>query len=109
MLRLDQQGFASLTHLAVGAVRRLEKKQGPIVAAPGVIEAVRIALEGAGIELIEPGAYEGVGGPGLRLKGAAAAAADDVIDFEEAVEELKAAEAHDEQIVPDASRSRNEK
>ena len=102
MMRLSQQQFASLTHLTVGAVRRMERTQGPLVAAPGVIEAVRIALEDAGIELIQPGIYQGVGGPGLRLKGAVAVA-DDVIDFDEAVEELEAVNAHDEEIVPDAS------
>lgn len=98
MLRLDQRQFAALTHVSVGMVRRMERTMGPITAAAGLLEAVRVALDDAGIELIEAGPYEGVGGPGLRFKGEPLVK-DDVIDFEQAVEELEI----QEQTVPDAS------
>lgn len=86
MLRLDQKQFAALTHLTLGAIRRMERSRGPVAAAPGVIEALRHALEAAGVEIIDAGHYTGIGGPGVRLKGEPVAA-DDVIDFEEAAEE----------------------
>lgn len=85
MLRLDQKQFAALTHMTLGAIRRLERSRGPVAAAPGVIEALRQALEAAGVEIIDAGPYTGIGGPGLRLRGEPVAA--DVIDLETEVEE----------------------
>ncbi|MBF0375065.1 MAG: helix-turn-helix domain-containing protein [Alphaproteobacteria bacterium] len=35
----------------------------------GTLSLVRSALEGAGVEFIGGGAYQGEGGPGVRLKG----------------------------------------
>lgn len=69
MLRLDQQQFATLVHLSVSAVQRLERSRGPLKASPEFLQAIRIALDDAGVELIDPGPYSGQGGPGLRLKG----------------------------------------
>ena len=85
MLRLDQKQFAVLTHLTLSAIRRMERSRGPIAAAPGMIEALRHALEAAGVEIIDAGPYTGIGGPGVRLKGEPVAA--DVIDFEQEAEE----------------------
>lgn len=96
-LRLDQGQFAALTHLTVGTVRRMERTPGPIVSASAIVEALRIALDDAGIEFIEAGSCEGTGGPGLRFKGQPVMA-DDVIDFEEAVGGIQEREA----FVPNA-------
>jgi transcriptional regulator with XRE-family HTH domain len=69
MLRLDQQQFATLVHISVGALQRLERSRGSLKASSEFLQAIRIALDGAGIELIDSGPYSGQGGPGLRLKG----------------------------------------
>ena len=69
MLRLDQKQFATLIHLSVGAVQRLERSRGPLKLSPELLQAIRTGLDAAGIELIDPGTYSGQGGPGLRLKG----------------------------------------
>ena len=98
MLRLDQRQFASLTHVAVGTIRRLERTQGPVTAAAGLLEAMRFALEAAGIEFIQAGHYEGIAGPGVRFRGPPVGA-DDVIDFEAAVEEIE----REEQVIPGVS------
>ena len=98
MLRLDQKQFAGLTHVTVGTVRRLEATRGPVTAASGLLEAMCSALEDAGIELIEAGPYDGIGGPGIRMRGEPVAT-DDVIDFE-----AEAAKAEvPGRIVPEAS------
>ena len=98
MLRLDQKQFATLLHISPGAVRRLERTIGPIDAADGLLEAIRVALDDAGIELIAEGHYSGNNGPGLRFRGAPIAT-DDVIDFDEAVQDLQ----ETGQVLPDAS------
>lgn len=69
MLRLDQQQFATLVHISLSTVQRLERSRGPLKASPVILQAIRISLEAAGIELIDSGPYSGQGGPGLRLKG----------------------------------------
>ena len=98
MLRLDQKQFAALTHVSIGMVRRMERTIGPITAANGLLEAVRVALDDAGVELIEAGPYDGVGGPGLRFRGEPLFN-EDVIDFEQAVEQIEI----QEHIVPEVS------
>ena len=95
MLRLDQKQFAALTHVPVGTVRRFERNPGPIVAADGVIEAVCHALETAGVELIDAGTYRGIGGPGVRLNGMPVVPSD-IIDLENAAEEIATEENQDE-------------
>ena len=89
MLRMDQKQFAAMTHLTLGTVRRLERTPGPVTAAAGLLDAMRF-------ELIDAGLYQGVGGPGVRFKGEPVAD-EDVIDFEQAVEEIE------EKALPDAS------
>lgn len=97
MLRLDQRQFATLTHISVGMVRRMEKTQGPVTAATGITQAICNALNAAGVKLIDAGNYKGVGGPGLRFVGVPVAP-DDVIDLETVIEERDM----DEQPMPDA-------
>ena len=85
MLRMNQKQFAELAHITVGAVQRFERTRGPLIADITIVEVVRAALESAGIEFIDSGAYTGIGGPGLRLKGEPVAT-DDIIDLESVAE-----------------------
>ncbi|MDX1400857.1 MAG: hypothetical protein R3245_02955 [Kiloniellales bacterium] len=87
MLRLDQKQFSALIHVTVGAVQRMEKTRGPLKLNAGLLEAVSSALEAAGLELIDAGHFEGTGGPGIRFAGQPVAGGD-IIDFEDAAEEL---------------------
>lgn len=98
MLRLDQKQFAALAHVTVGVIRRMERSRGPIIAAPELLEAIRIAIDEAGIEFIQPGHFEGVGGPGLRMK-AELVVANDIVDIHTASEEL----ALKDKLAPEAS------
>jgi transcriptional regulator with XRE-family HTH domain len=98
MLRLDQKEFAALVHLTLGRVQKMERTRGPIVAAEGVLKAMCSALEEAGIEFIDAGPYEGIGGPGVRLAGLPEVAAE-IVDLETAAEEAVV----DPRIIPKAS------
>jgi DNA-binding transcriptional regulator YiaG len=69
LLRLDQRQFASLVHVPIGVVQRLERARGPLKTSPQLLEAIRTTLNDAGIELIGSGPYSGEGGPGVRLTG----------------------------------------
>jgi len=69
LLRLDQRQFAALIHVSIGAVQRLERSRGPLKASSQLLQAIRHALDAAGIELIGSGQYSGQGGPGVRLMG----------------------------------------
>lgn len=101
MLRLDQRAFAALIHVTLGAVRRMERTRGPIVAAEGVLKALAAALDDAGIILIEPGHYEGVAGPGVRFASEPAPVAE-VIDLDQTKAEADP-ERDEPPAVPDAS------
>ena len=69
LLRLNQSQLAGLAHVSPGTIRRLERTRGPIMRPPPLVEAVRTALENAGVIFIEAGRYVGDGGPGARLAG----------------------------------------
>ena len=59
--------MAAHARVSVETVKRLERLDGPIVAVKvATIEAIRRALEAAGIEFIDP--EEGKRGPGVALK-----------------------------------------
>ena len=100
MLRLDQKQFAALTHITVGAVKRMERTRGPITLAAGMRETMLAALEAAGLELIDAGHYEATGGPGIRFAGQPVAGGE-VIDLDEAMEELQP----EEQQLPASSQA----
>ena len=64
LLGLSQQDLATAARISVPTLRRMEAAEGP---APGIVnnvEAVRRALEVAGIEFIP----QNGAGPGLRLR-----------------------------------------
>ena len=67
LLRWEQSTVATHAGVSVETVKRLERLDGPIVAVKGAtIEAIRRALEAAGIEFIDP--EDGKRGPGVALK-----------------------------------------
>ena len=67
LLCWEQSTVAAHAHVSVETVKRLERLDGPIVAVKvATIEAIRRALEAAGIEFIDP--EEGKRGPGVALQ-----------------------------------------
>jgi len=67
LLRWEQSMVAAHAGISVETVKRLERLDGPIMAVKvATIEAIRRALEAAGIEFIDP--EEGERGPGVALK-----------------------------------------
>ena len=67
LLRWEQSTVAAHARVSVETIKRLERLDGPIVAVKvATIEAIRRALEAAGIEFIDP--EEGKRGPGVALK-----------------------------------------
>ena len=69
MLRLDQANLARTAGVSVETIKRLERMDGPLLAATGTtVQKIQSALESAGCVFID-GEYTGAGGPGVRLKG----------------------------------------
>jgi transcriptional regulator with XRE-family HTH domain len=64
LLRWDQKKLAALAQVSVETIKRLERAVGAISAHPLTVEALRKALETAGIVFIE----QNGGGPGVRLR-----------------------------------------
>lgn len=62
MLEISQDGLAELSGIAVSTIIPFEKGQRK--PRRGTIEAIRAALEAAGVEFIK----ENGGGPGVRLR-----------------------------------------
>lgn len=63
LLQMDQKSLAELSSVSIATIKRLEPMVGPIRANKVTIEALRHALETAGIEFIA----ENGGGVGVRL------------------------------------------
>lgn len=89
ILRLDQRAFSALTHVPLVTIRRFERTRGPVAADEGILKTLCGMLQEAGIELIDAGFYEGLGGPGIRLAGPPDVVAEDV-DLENAADKLEA-------------------
>jgi transcriptional regulator with XRE-family HTH domain len=64
LLRWEQKDIAEASGISLPAIKRLETIPGPLAAQSRTIEAIRTALEKAGIEFID----EDGGGPGVRLR-----------------------------------------
>jgi len=65
LLRWDQATLAKAASVSVETIKRLERMDGPLLATRmATIEALRRALEDAGVEFISANG----GGPGVRLK-----------------------------------------
>ena len=65
MLRWEQKDLVKASGVSEPTIVRLEKMHGMVSGQIATIQAIKVALEAAGIEFIP----ENGGGPGLRLKG----------------------------------------
>ena len=68
LLSIDQRQMAELADLSVPTIQRMEASDGVIRANVDSLMKLVSALEGAGIELINPGAASATGGRGVRLR-----------------------------------------
>ena len=64
LLRWEQKDLAEASAVSLPTIKRLEAKPGPLGAYAMTVNALRRALEEAGIEFIP----ENGGGPGVRLR-----------------------------------------
>jgi hypothetical protein len=64
LLRWEQKDLASASGVSLPTIKRLETKPGSLNAHAPTLDALRRALEGAGIQFIP----ENGGGPGVRLR-----------------------------------------
>lgn len=64
LLRWRAQDLADKARVGIATIQRAEKEDGPVAMIPSTAEAIRRALESAGIEFIP----ENGGGAGVRLR-----------------------------------------
>jgi hypothetical protein len=64
LIRWEQRDLAATSKVSLPSIKRLETIPGPLAAQARTIEALRSALEAAGVEFIP----ENGSGPGVRLK-----------------------------------------
>lgn len=64
LLRWEQADLAEKSGVSLPSIKRLETLRGPLAARAETIEALRRAIERAGVEIID----ENGGGCGVRLK-----------------------------------------
>jgi predicted transcriptional regulator len=64
MLRIEQSDLAARARVSLETIKRIERKPGPISALTGTLDAIRTALESAGVIFVE----ENGEGPGVRLR-----------------------------------------
>jgi transcriptional regulator with XRE-family HTH domain len=67
LLNWSQQQLAEATKLSVQTIKRMEGARGPSGSTEANVEAVRRALEGAGVIFLDPKSSKD-GGAGVRLK-----------------------------------------
>ena len=64
MLRIEQADLAAAARISIETVKRIERRPGPISTLVATHDAIRAALESAGVEFIA----ENGGGAGVRLR-----------------------------------------
>lgn len=72
LLRWEQKDLAKASGISLPSIGRLEMKPGAISAYASTQQAIRSALEVAGIEFLEDGQASASGGAGVRLRSQAA-------------------------------------
>lgn len=65
LLRIEQKDLAKAAKVSLETVKRLEKMKGAVSAYDRTVDAIRDALEKAGVEFLDADN----GGPGVRLRG----------------------------------------
>jgi len=68
LLNIDQRQMAELSDLSVPTIQRMEASDGVVRGNVDSLMKLVSALDGAGIELINPGAPSTAGGRGVRLR-----------------------------------------
>jgi transcriptional regulator with XRE-family HTH domain len=63
LLRWEQKDVAEASKVSLPSIKRLESKPGPLAAQDRTVQAIRSAIEKAGVEFIP----ENGGGAGVRL------------------------------------------
>jgi DNA-binding XRE family transcriptional regulator len=64
MLRIEQADLATAAGISLETVKRIERRPGQVSALSTTVDAIRAALQAAGVEFIA----ENGGGAGVRLK-----------------------------------------
>lgn len=64
LVRMEQKDLAESSGVSLPSIKRLETQRGPLAAQARTIDAIRRALEKAGVEFIP----ENGGGQGVRLR-----------------------------------------
>lgn len=67
LLRWEQKDLAGASAVSLPTIKRLETQKGKLVAQDRTVDAIKRALEEAGITFIADGAASAAGGPGVRL------------------------------------------
>lgn len=68
LIRWEQKDVAEASGVSLPSIKRLETKRGALSAYNSTVEAIRKALESAGVEFIPPGTSSADGGAGVRLR-----------------------------------------
>src|SRR5665647_1603751 len=68
LLNIDQRQMAELADLSVPTIQRMEASDGVVRGNVDSLMKLVAALDGAGIELINPGVPSSAGGRGVRLR-----------------------------------------
>ena len=68
LLNIDQRQMAELADLSVPTIQRMEASDGVVRGNVDSLMKLVAALDGAGIELINPGVPSTAGGRGVRLR-----------------------------------------
>jgi transcriptional regulator with XRE-family HTH domain len=68
LLNIDQRQMAELADLSVPTIQRMEASDGVVRGNVDSLMKLVAALDGAGIELINPGVPSPAGGRGVRLR-----------------------------------------
>lgn len=69
LLRWNQADLAKASGVSLPTIRRLEAQTGPLTGYSRTQDAIREAIEMAGIEFVEAGSSSAPAGAGVRLKG----------------------------------------
>ena len=64
LLRIEQKDLADASKVSLASIKRLETQPGPLAAQPRTVDAIRSALEAAGIIFVD----ENGEGHGVRLR-----------------------------------------
>lgn len=68
LLRWEQKDLADASGISLPSIKRLETQRGRLAAQDRTAEAIRSALEKAGVTFIDDQSDSAAGGPGVRLR-----------------------------------------